>query len=57
MKVLIIWENKQTIIYDEQARTNKQTDEQAQGPTDLGMNMVKWQVLCTIAPVRMLLRI
>ena len=33
-------------IYDEQARTNKQKDEQAQGQTDLGMNTVRLQMFC-----------
>ena len=29
-------------MYDEQARTNKPKDEQAQGPTNFGMNTVRW---------------
>ena len=32
--------NKQTVMYDEQVRTNKAKDYQSQGRTDLGMNFV-----------------
>ena len=33
--------NKQTVIYDEQVRSNKAKDLQSQGRTDLGMNFVR----------------
>ena len=33
--------NKQTVMYDEQVRTNKAKDYQSQGRTDLGMKSVR----------------
>ena len=33
--------NKQTILYDEQARTKKPNDKKAQGRTNFGMNTVR----------------
>ena len=35
----------QTLIYDEQARTNKLRYQEAQGRTDFRMNTIRWQTL------------
>ena len=35
--------NKQTVMFDEQYRTNKAKDKQSQERTDFGMNSVRWQ--------------
>ena len=34
---------RQTVMFDEQVRTNKAKDKQSQERTDLGMNSVRWQ--------------